>query len=321
MNHVRIRRTSEADYNAVAELLKSASLPTEGVVEHFQHFLVAENEIGIVGAISLEVYDDSALLRSAVVHPSLQNKGLGSVLYNHLIENAKSLGVRRLILLTNTAEKYFAKKGFKKIDGKSVSGPITRSVEFTGACPSSAVCMELILNSERSEESKANEILRSSHPSASLRTGLPQNDRLKVLILCTGNSCRSQMAEGWLRHFGEGKIEAFSAGTHPCFVHPLAIQVMQEVGVDISSHRSKSVNEFIGKELDYVVTVCDNAREECPYLPGIHTTIHMPFEDPSFAPGTTEERLNEFRQVRDIIKEEIRGIAAQMGLAAELMVA
>ena len=134
----------------------------------------------------------------------------------------------------------------------------------------------------------------------------------KVLIVCTGNSCRSQMAEGWLRYFGDGKIEAMSAGTHPCFVHPLAIQVMKEAGVDISPHRSKSVNEFVGKELDYVITVCDNAREECPYLPGTHTTIHMPFEDPSFADGTPEERLNEFRRVRDIIKEEMKGFAASL---------
>lgn len=134
----------------------------------------------------------------------------------------------------------------------------------------------------------------------------------KVLIICTGNACRSQMAEGWLRHFGEGKIEVMSAGTIPGFVNPLAIQVMKEAGVDISTHRSKSVNEFVGKQLDYVITVCNDAREACPFIPGNHTTIHLPFEDPSFTKGTTEERLREFRRVRDIIKAEMKGFAARV---------
>ncbi len=134
----------------------------------------------------------------------------------------------------------------------------------------------------------------------------------KVLIICTGNSCRSQMAEGWLRHFGEGRIEAMSAGTLPCFVNPLAIQVMKEADVDISSHRSKSVSEFVGKQLDYVITVCYDAREACPFIPGNHITIHMPFEDPSFFEGTNEERLNEFRRVRDIIKAEMKGFAMRV---------
>lgn len=131
----------------------------------------------------------------------------------------------------------------------------------------------------------------------------------RVLILCTGNSCRSQISEGWLRYFGNGNIEVFSAGTKPGFVHPLAIQTMKEAGVDISSHHSKSVSEFVGEQFDYVVTVCDNARDECPYLPGSHMSIHMPFEDPSFAAGTTEERLTEFRRVRDVIKGEMKGFA------------
>jgi arsenate reductase len=134
----------------------------------------------------------------------------------------------------------------------------------------------------------------------------------RVLILCTGNSCRSQMSEGWLRHFGKDNVEVFSAGTRPSFVNPVAIEVMKEAGVDISSHHSKSVDEFVGKELDYVVTVCDNAREECPYLPGSHTTIHMPFEDPSFVEGSTEERLKEFRRVRDIIRDEMKGFAERI---------
>ncbi len=146
---IGIRKSREADYKTVTELLESASLPTAGVSDHFKHFFVAEHEREIVGVIGLEVYDDVALLRSAAVKSSEQNKGIGSQLCNALVENAKVLGVRRLILLTNTAEQYFARKGFNKIDEKSVTGPIRTSVEFTGACPSHAACMELVLRSER----------------------------------------------------------------------------------------------------------------------------------------------------------------------------
>jgi N-acetylglutamate synthase-like GNAT family acetyltransferase len=142
---VVIRQAQQADYNRVAELLESASLPTAGVAEHFGNFLIAEHGSVIVGVIGLEVYEDVGLLRSAVVDSSLQNQGIGSTLYTHLIEHAKNRGIRRLILLTNTAERYFERKGFRKIDQKSVTGAITQSVEFSGACPSHAACMELIL--------------------------------------------------------------------------------------------------------------------------------------------------------------------------------
>lgn len=145
MNRLITRQASKEDYDVVADLLTSSSLPIAGVAEHFHNFLVAENGDGVVGAIGLEVYGDTALLRSAVVHPSLRNTGVGSLLYDQLIEQAKSLGVRRLILLTNTAEAYFEKKGFRRIDQDSVTGPITKSVEFSGACPSHAACMEFNL--------------------------------------------------------------------------------------------------------------------------------------------------------------------------------
>ncbi len=143
-----VREAREADYEAVVELLGCASLPAAGVSDHFKHFLVATNEHEIVGAIGLEVYDDDALLRSAVVKSSVQNKGIGSRLFNAIVNHANSLGIRRLILLTNTAEQYFTSKGFKKIDESSVTGRIRTSVEFTGACPSHAACMELILSPE-----------------------------------------------------------------------------------------------------------------------------------------------------------------------------
>lgn len=106
-------------------------------------------------------------------------------------------------------------------------------------------------------------------------------NRKRVLFLCTGNSCRSQMAEGFLRHMAGDKFEVFSAGVKPTQVNPLAIKVMAEAGVDISKHRSKSVIEFLGKNFDYVITVCDNTKQTCPVFPGEHEKIHWDLEDPA----------------------------------------
>lgn len=127
-----------------------------------------------------------------------------------------------------------------------------------------------------------------------------------VLILCTGNSARSQMAEGLLREIGGGLFEAFSAGTKPSVVRPEAIEALREIGIDISGHRSKSVDEFAGREIDYVITVCDNARENCPFFPAKTRIIHRPFEDPAEAEGDFETRLAAFRRVRDEIAGFLR---------------
>lgn len=131
----------------------------------------------------------------------------------------------------------------------------------------------------------------------------------RVLILCTGNSCRSQIGEGWLRHDLGNRIEVHSAGTRPSFVHPLAIRVMAEAGVDISSHRSKSVQELKSQPFDLVVTVCDSAREACPILPGARKTLHEDFEDPALA-GAGEDALPVFRRVRDEIRARLVPLVA-----------
>ncbi len=126
----------------------------------------------------------------------------------------------------------------------------------------------------------------------------------RVLILCTGNSARSQMAEGLLRN--ASNFEVYSAGTHPSVVNPLAIEAMREVGIDISRHRSKSVDEFVGQEFDFVITVCDNANENCPVFPGRTQRIHWSFDDPAAAAGTDEAKLDEFRRIRDEISKRLR---------------
>ena len=128
----------------------------------------------------------------------------------------------------------------------------------------------------------------------------------RVLFLCTGNSARSQMAEGILRHLAGDRFEVFSAGTKPSVVNPHAIAAMREIGVDISSHRSKHVNECFGKPIDTVITVCDNAKETCPIFPGTRHQLHWSFEDPAAAGGTTEEQLAMFRKIRDQIYGRIK---------------
>jgi arsenate reductase len=127
-------------------------------------------------------------------------------------------------------------------------------------------------------------------------------DKKRVLILCTGNSARSQIAEGLLRHDAGDRFEVFSAGTRPSRVRPEAIAVMRELGIDISSHRSKSVDEFADQSFDYVLTVCDNARESCPIFPGQAIRIHQSFEDPAELQGSDEERLARFRRIRDELR-------------------
>jgi len=129
--------------------------------------------------------------------------------------------------------------------------------------------------------------------------------RKRVLFLCTGNSCRSQMAEGFLRHLAGDKFEVFSAGVKPTQVNPLAVKVMAEVGIDISKHKSKSAMEFIGQQFDYVVTVCDNAKQICPVFPGKYEKIHWDLEDPAEVRGGEEERMVVFREIRDKIKQKI----------------
>jgi arsenate reductase len=123
-----------------------------------------------------------------------------------------------------------------------------------------------------------------------------------VLILCTGNSARSQMAEGLLRHMAGDRFDVASAGTRPSIVRPEAIQAMKEIGISLEGHRSKSVDEFVGKPIDYVITVCDNAKESCPIFPARTRRMHWPFEDPPPGEGTDEERLAVFRKVRDQMK-------------------
>ena len=133
--------------------------------------------------------------------------------------------------------------------------------------------------------------------------GEGRSGKKRVLFLCTHNSARSQMAEGLLRALAGDRFEAMSAGTEATHVRPLAIRAMGEIGVDISEQESKTLERYLQERLDYVITVCDDANEACPFFPGAHGRLHWSFEDPSKAEGTEEERLAVFRSVRDRIRQ------------------
>lgn len=133
------------------------------------------------------------------------------------------------------------------------------------------------------------------------------NARPRVLVVCTGNKARSQMAEGWIRHFAGDRIEVHSAGTHPSGVWSLVVDAMAEAGVDVSTQWSKPVSDFAGQEFDYVVTVCDDAKESCPVFPGAKRTLHVPFLDPWLPPERRSEEPALVARIRDEIRDWAAG--------------
>lgn len=135
------------------------------------------------------------------------------------------------------------------------------------------------------------------------------NDKKRVLILCTGNSARSQMAEGLLRHIAGDRFDVYSAGTIASFVRPQAIRAMDEIGIDIGPHRSKSVDKFAGQSFDHVITVCDNAKQNCPIFTGKTERIHWSFDDSAEATGSEDDVMNVFRRVRDEIRRRLESFA------------
>lgn len=132
-----------------------------------------------------------------------------------------------------------------------------------------------------------------------------RDGKIKILFLCTGNSCRSQMAEGLMRHLRGEEFEIFSAGSEPKGIHPLAIEVMMEIGIDISTQRSKHLDEYAEERFDYIITLCDDAAATCPMFLGDGKILHRGFPDPATAEGSREDKLQMFRRVRDELKEFI----------------
>jgi arsenate reductase len=142
-------------------------------------------------------------------------------------------------------------------------------------------------------------------------------EKKNVIIVCTGNSCRSQMAEALWRHEAGDRYEVFSAGTHPSGVHPIARQVIEELGIEMSGQFSKSIFAMADRAFDLVITVCDDAKEICPVFPRATQQLHWPFEDPVMSVGSVEERLPFFRHTRDLIREKIRQFLAEESATRE----
>ena len=143
---------------------------------------------------------------------------------------------------------------------------------------------------------------------------------IKVLFLCTHNSARSQIAEGLLRHYGGNKYEVYSAGTEATFVHPLAIKAMAELGIDISKHQSKTFEQFLKNDFDYVITVCDAAQESCPNFNGPKTRLHWSLNDPSMVKGDEKTQLKAYQEVRDGLLEKIENFILEQSSPADLAV-
>ena len=268
------------DLGAILTLLEAAGLPSMGVSESLDGFLVAIRGGDVVGAAGLETHGTHALLRSVVVAPVERGRGTALALVHRLMDSARKRKLERLWLLTETAESFFGGLGFTATDRAEAPEEIRRSHEFTDCCPASATLMS-----------------RRVQP-------------YRVLVLCTANSARSQIGEALLEHVGGGLIAAASAGTAPAPApHPMAVQVLDEIGIDWSARRSKSIEEA-GTDFDLVITVCDAAQETCPVLPGARM-MHWGFPDPA-AEADPSSRLEAFRRVRDELAGKVADLVRQL---------
>jgi protein-tyrosine-phosphatase/N-acetylglutamate synthase-like GNAT family acetyltransferase len=268
-----LRPAAPADLDAVLGLLRVAGLPGQGVAESFPDFVVATRGEAVVAAGGLEVAGNDALLRSVVVREDERGTGTGQAVVARLITMARDRGLDSLWLLTEPAPEFFARFGFRPTDRAVASDALRATDEFTSCCPSTAVAMS-----------------RRARP-------------LRVLVLCTANSARSQLAEALLIHRLGDQVIAASAGTAPgTGPHPLAVATLAERGIAWDGKRSKSIDEVPGP-WDLAITVCDGARESCPVLPGVKM-LHWGLPDP--APHGIEA----FRRTADELERKIASLKA-----------
>ncbi|HET8622736.1 MAG TPA: arsenic resistance N-acetyltransferase ArsN2 [Gemmatimonadales bacterium] len=261
-----LRPATAADHSAVAGLLNRAGLPLAGVSADLAGFVVAERDGRIVGTAAVEVYGATGLLRSVAVEPEFRSGGLGRAVVERALEAAERAGVADVFLLTTTAERYFPRFGFTAVPRDDAPEALEASAEFRGACPASAVLMHR----------------RLTHP-------------YRVLVLCTGNSARSQIAEALLARKGGDRLHVASAGVRPApRVHPLAVAVLREHGIEWSERSPTGIDAVTDRAWDVVITVCDHAREACPVLPGSPRSVHWSLSDPARAEGDAEERRRAF---------------------------
>jgi arsenate reductase (thioredoxin) len=276
MNTISIRGAGPYDGERIRALLTMNKLPANDIPDNLAHFFVIQKADQLVGVIGLEPYGPYGLLRSLVIQPLYRGRGNASDLVNKLIDYAGSLGLTDIYLLTETAERFFLKKGFEKIDRDFVPAELRLSSEFSYICPSSAVAMKKKL--------------------------LPKK---RVLFVCIENSNRSQMSQAFAGMIGGEAIEAYSAGSRPSGkINPKAINAMKELGYDLSRHHSKSLEE-VKKFAPFDVVVTMGCGDACPWMPA-RQFIDWDIPDPR------EMDEDEFRKVRDLIRGKVAALVKQL---------
>jgi arsenate reductase (thioredoxin) len=263
-----IEKPISEDLQGIQQLLQQNKLPVEDIGD-LSHFLIVRTDKKITGVIGLEVYNQYGLLRSMATDAAYRNHGVAASLVDKLFQHAAELGLKEMYLLTETAEKYFEKKGFNRIERDNAPEAIKQSKEFSHLCPSSAVVMKKDINKKK-----------------------------KLLFVCIENSNRSQMSQAFAKIIGGDKVEAYSAGSKPSgIVNPKAIAAMKELGYDLSKHDSKSLQEVEQfAPFDAVVTMgCGDA---CPWMPA-KKFIDWQIPDPKHMES------QEFNKVRDYIKDKV----------------
>ncbi|HEX5820090.1 MAG TPA: arsenical pump-driving ATPase [Gemmatimonadales bacterium] len=257
---ITIADATAADRNDVLALLRSSKLMVEGVPDDLQGFVVARAGETLLGVAGIEAHGESALLRSVAVVPEQRGSGIGKRLVDAALERAMAAGARDVVLLTEDADGWFERFGFERIQRDAAPEDVRRSAQFTGACPDSAT------------------VMRRRSP-------------LRVLVLCTGNSARSQVAEALLSTLGEQRIQASSAGSRPAErVNPGAVEVLARHGIPWAGREPQSIDAVADQRWDVVITVCDNAKEACPVLPGQPVMVHWGLPDPAHIPDEAERR-------------------------------
>jgi protein-tyrosine-phosphatase/N-acetylglutamate synthase-like GNAT family acetyltransferase len=283
----RLQTATPEDTESIRLLLEQAGLPTSDLASAKPEFLVAYEGADLVGAGALQRFDAVALLRSVAVASSRRGSGLGRLIVQELERLARGTNVTQLVLLTQSAQRFFEHLGYRAIERQNVPQAVQASEEFRSLCPTSAACMSKTL----------------ARPAADR----PYN----VLFLCTGNSARSILAESLISHWGRGRFRGLSAGSHPKgAAHPIALELLRQMRLPTAGLRSKSWDEFAAPgapPLDFVFTVCDQAAGEvCPCWPGQPMTAHWGVADPAAVEGSQMQQWLAFRTAFKALENRIK---------------
>jgi arsenate reductase len=292
MSTIRIRPATPDDFRAILALLDEASLPTQDLGNARPvHFWVAERDGRIAGAGGLEQYGDAGLLRSLVVSHSARGAGLGIALVETLEQAAATMGISQLVLLTRTARSFFEHRGYAVIPRETAPDAVRTSAEFRVFCPAPAVCMAKSLDQTT--------------------TATPGSSVMRVLFLCTGNSCRSILGEATFNHLAPSGWRAMSAGSKPTGkVHPRSLALLAREGIGIDGYFSKSWDD-LPQTPDIVITVCASAAgEPCPVYLGPVLRTHWGVDDPAHATGTDAEIDAQFFKAYRTLRNRIEAFLA-----------